>query len=338
MDWFGNIRNIQIDVTSNCNAHCASCARNIYGGDTIPGLPLTNFNVKVWNRLVTEDLKNADLLTLRFEGVWGDPCSHPNLPEMVDVFTRHHPETIITMGTNGGGQDTGWWAKLGEYLSKQSYFHKVEFKVDGLIDTSKLFRRGVDFEKLMSNMQAFIDAGGNASWLFHVFDHNKHQIEEAKLLAENMGCLEFATRKIFNDMTLIETPTEKYTLTAKNLDDVDYDSWTFKDDSKMVRVIRRLKSAQQNYPCRWYKHNQIMIDPWGFVWPCIHISKFTYDDDPMGIIVDDLFDDHGQFNNLARYPLQEVLNHEWYTELHDNAIKTAKWDVCKEECSLNGTV
>lgn len=336
MDWLNQIRNIQIDITSNCNARCPSCVRNSYGGNPIKGLPLTDFDFDVWNRFVSEDLNGKDILSLRFEGIWGDPCVHPQLLEMVDIYTRHHPSTVVTMATNGGGKTAEWWAKLATVLKNQSYFHRIDFNIDGLKDTNGLFRRDIDFDLLMDNLKAFCDAGGNAAWIFQVFDHNKHQIDNAKQLAEDIGCMEFAIRKVFNEITLVDAYDAKYELTASNVKDINYNSWTFKDDSPMVRIHRKLKSARTESPCRWFKHNQIMIDPWGFVWPCIHVSKFTYDDDPMGIIVDDMFDDHGEFNNLKNNKLNEILTHPWYTDIHESAVTGGKWKVCREECSAFG--
>ena len=43
----------------------------------------------------------------------------------------------------------------------------------------------------MANAKAFIEAGGKARWKMIVFKHNEHQIDEAKLLAKDMGFWEF---------------------------------------------------------------------------------------------------------------------------------------------------
>jgi MoaA/NifB/PqqE/SkfB family radical SAM enzyme len=63
----------------------------------------------------------------------------------------------------------------------------VVFSIDGLEDTNHLYRRNVRWSKVIDNAKAFIDAGGNAHWDMLVFEHNKHQVDEAHQLAKDMG-------------------------------------------------------------------------------------------------------------------------------------------------------
>ena len=53
MNWYRQIHKLQIDITSHCNARCGACIRNVDGGETRPGLPLTHFDVDVWKRMAT---------------------------------------------------------------------------------------------------------------------------------------------------------------------------------------------------------------------------------------------------------------------------------------------
>ena len=68
---------------------------------------------------------------------------------------------------------------------------RVVWGIDGLEDTNHIYRVGAKWEKIINNAKAFIDAGGIASWQFIEFEHNKHQIEEAKQLAKELGFKEF---------------------------------------------------------------------------------------------------------------------------------------------------
>ena len=47
------------------------------------------------------------------------------------------------------------------------------FSIDGLSDTTYLYRRRTNFEKIMENAEAYI-FGGIARWDFIVFKHNEH--------------------------------------------------------------------------------------------------------------------------------------------------------------------
>ena len=337
MDWKTQLRRIFVDISSHCNASCPSCLRNIYGGETIRGLPLVHFDVEMWNSII-KDIADNDMLCLTLEGFWGDPTMHPNLPEMLETFCKAHPNAWVSITTSAGWQPIEYWKRLAAVLSENSYFHRIDFSIDGLEDTNHLFRRGTNFNTIMENLSAFNNAGGLSSWVMHVYDHNKHQVEIARKKAEEMGCIEFTTRRVHNPVTLIETSKERYELTANDTGDVDYNTWQFKDDSKMVAIHEKTKSLELDTPCPWYNNGSVHIDPWGYVWPCSHISAFTYNDDAKGVIVDDMFDEYGEFNNLKNNSLTEILKHEWFDKIHERAIMSGKWEICREECGACGTV
>jgi hypothetical protein len=61
------------------------------------------------------------------------------------------------------------------------------FSIDGLEDTNQIYRRNVNWAKLISNATAFIAAGGSAHWDMLVFKHNQHQVEACEQLARDMG-------------------------------------------------------------------------------------------------------------------------------------------------------
>ena len=80
---------------------------------------------------------------------------------------------------------------MGEAEQKQGVEKVMTFSIDGLADTNKLYRIGINHERVMANAKAFIEAGGKARWKMIVFKHNEHQIDEAKQLAKDMGFWEF---------------------------------------------------------------------------------------------------------------------------------------------------
>ena len=57
-DWDEIVCNLQVDLTSHCNARCSMCVRQVDGSTQVkPDLPLHHFDLNVWNRLVYEDLR-----------------------------------------------------------------------------------------------------------------------------------------------------------------------------------------------------------------------------------------------------------------------------------------
>jgi sulfatase maturation enzyme AslB (radical SAM superfamily) len=95
------------------------------------------------------------------------------------------------MNTNGSARQEDWWIELASVLGK-GY---VIFSIDGLEDTNHLYRKGTNFERIIKNAKAFIDAGGRAVWEYIVFAHNEHQVEEARNLADELGFEKFQVKK-----------------------------------------------------------------------------------------------------------------------------------------------
>ena len=139
-----------------------------------------------------EFLRQVQLML--FCGVHGDPCVAQDTLEITEYIIKSSPNTKILFNTNGGMRNPSWWSKLGA-LIKHDESHWVTFSIDGLEDTNHLYRRNVKWDKLMSNVKAFIAAGGRAHWDFLIFKHNEHQIEEARQLANTLGFSKFIPKK-----------------------------------------------------------------------------------------------------------------------------------------------
>ena len=57
--------------------------------------------------------------------------------------------------------------------------------LDGLEDTNHIYRRYTDWSKIERNAKTFLNAGGKGSWVFIVFKHNEHQVDEAESYLKN---------------------------------------------------------------------------------------------------------------------------------------------------------
>jgi len=334
MDWKNNIRKLQIDLSSYCNAKCGSCIRNIYGDKTIPTLRLSHFDIELWNRLFIEDLVDITLEKLSLNGNWGDPCMHPKLPQMMETILKYHPTMHISIATNGSMHTPDWWEKLGIAMANNP--NSVDFAIDGLEDTHSIYRRGTDFNKIILNMKAFIKGGGYASWMMTEFDHNCHQIDEAIKLAKEYGCGEFNLRQSHGYDMLIKSDTEEYKITVNNCS-----GKTLEVNFYESRLSTRFTEKKDTI-CPWYNEGEIQIDPWGYVHPCCHISGNSNPD--VRVIgdknkeLDDLFPyaeinkKHGEFNNLHDNSLLDIISHTWYTTELSNAVAERTWEVCTNSC------
>ena len=182
-DW---VTQLEIELTSRCNASCPQCVRNDYGGSTWPTLPLVDIDLDTLIKSLTPIASQLEHVKLC--GTYGDPCIYKHLTSVID-WLHQNSSCKITINTNAGMHTPAWWTRLANHLSDQD---KVYFGIDGLEDTHHLHRKGTNFKKIIKNLQAFNQAGGRSIWSFIVFEHNQHQVDAAQSLSQELGCEQFA--------------------------------------------------------------------------------------------------------------------------------------------------
>ena len=232
---FHNVKIIHLEPTTNCNAACPQCLRT-----------RTSFEP---NELSLEDVKvlfTQDVL-LQLEkiymcGNYGDPASARQTIEMYEYFKSVNPNIIIGMNTNGGIRNPEWWDRLAKVMTGEKDY--VVFSIDGLEDTNHLYRRNVRWSKVIENAQAFINAGGKAHWDMLVFEHNKHQVDDAYALAKSMNFKWFRAKvsRRFNRF-----PVDGI---SQPIDFIDN------------------KVSEGYIECSAMKENSIFVDASGKVYPC----------------------------------------------------------------------
>ena len=189
-----DIRELHIEASSMCNARCPMCMRNYHGFPYNLGYEETNLTLEKIKKLVPESLV-AQLNHVLVNGNFGDLVMNPETPELLNWFREHGRQhtpgiqgLIISGFTNGGAQGRAFWqdmAATGIYL---------EFCIDGLEDTHHIYRQNTLYDTVIKNAQTFIDAGGHANWCMTEFDHNRHQIDEARRRSEALGFEKFNLR------------------------------------------------------------------------------------------------------------------------------------------------
>jgi MoaA/NifB/PqqE/SkfB family radical SAM enzyme len=200
---FNLIDEYQIEVTTYCNAACPQCPRNINGTSINPHMPLTHIPYDT----IVKTFKPEHLARLRqifFCGSYGDPIMHPQFPDILRYFRSCSESLYLYIHTNGGVHDPDYWSEIGRIIGTQG---KIDFGIDGLVDTNHIYRQNVKFEKVIENAQAFIRSGGIAQWNFIVFEHNEHQVEEAHRMSKELGFKSFLARntgRFFNHTTVEE--------------------------------------------------------------------------------------------------------------------------------------
>lgn len=121
-------------------------------------------------------------------GNYGDPMWAPELLDVVAHLREGRRKLRISMHTNGSGQPADFWAELARLKVR------VRFGIDGLERTLGRYRRGADFDAVMAAAEAFIGAGGKATWQLIRFAHNAGEVETARARAEAMGFARFVVK------------------------------------------------------------------------------------------------------------------------------------------------
>jgi MoaA/NifB/PqqE/SkfB family radical SAM enzyme len=176
------IKVLHIEPTDVCQAACPLCAR-----ETDP-----NFNKSSKHHLRVEQIQQhfsdrviGTLDKMFMCGNYGDPAAGYYTMDIYNYFRTLNPNIVLGMNTNGAVQTTFFWHALGKLFNQAQDY--CVFSIDGLEDTNHVYRKNVNWEKLMSNAQAYIAAGGSAHWDMLVYKHNQHQVEACEQLARDMG-------------------------------------------------------------------------------------------------------------------------------------------------------
>lgn len=184
---------LHIELSTHCNAACPLCMR-YYNSSTIvrPDLNLTSISLEQFKQYFTDSFL-SNLKRIIYCGTMGDPLMAKDCYDIVKYVNEINPNCQQTFHTNGGIREKIFWSKMGELFSKPNM--KLIFSIDGLEDTNHIYRRNVVWSKLINNAETFINAGGQATWEYLIFDHNDHQIELAKELSANMGFVTFSAKR-----------------------------------------------------------------------------------------------------------------------------------------------
>ena len=207
-----NINLVHFELSNKCNAACPSCARNT-GGVKLPWLDTKELYLDDVKKIM-EGARFLPRTNVLYCGNYGDPATARDLIPIIKWFqeqTGKYHQRMQIVNTNGGLRTKAFWRELASCFPKGEGNGRVTFSVDGLSDTNHIYRKNVVWSKLWENMNAYVEAGGEARWEFLIFGHNKHQVEEARKIAEDLG-MEFTPKRPFGfDASGGRLDQQKYT-------------------------------------------------------------------------------------------------------------------------------
>ena len=301
-----DIKAIHLEVTSRCQAKCPMCARRINGGPLNPFMGLDEISIdKFMEWFPIDFIKQLNHLAIC--GNLGDPIVAKDTLPIYEYLREANPTMTLQMHTNGSGRTKQWWQKIAK-LGVQTVF-----AIDGLEDTNHLYRRNVKWTKLIENVEAFINAGGHATWDYLKFKHNQNQIEQAELLSKKLGFKKFRLKETtrWDDFDSEGNWVERDHIKLDNykLEKIERDTEASGHNvTQKTKVKQSFTKAKIN--CWSYHKNksEIYIAANGDVSPCCWLGDLRLHE-AKNIITD--------YNaiNLNHCSLDEILNGHFFTEL-----------------------
>lgn len=353
-----DIKRIEFGITSLCNAGCPMCARHIDGTSIVkPDLPMRSISIDDFIQIAEDIGPHTRKINCNLCGTIGDPIAHPQIEKIINYSAENYK--VVTLDTNGSLRDTKFWTRLGEkhqQVLKQGNGRRgieVNFSIDGLEDTNQLYRINTDYNKIIDNAQAFINAGGKAIWKFIIFEHNQHQVNEAKQRADDMGFAEFSTlvssRFRLNTGEAISVDSYKKKVNAPSREKVEQtqdkqfnlkasDKYSNKEVAdwyikfaKPGNQEKELAEATYDINCKSIDKGYLYIDEIARLWPCCHFhggltghtfTKFWAD-------IEKQFGK--DFNSLRTSTINELLDHEYFKEYLPNSwTNPQEYKLCKK--------
>lgn len=329
------IYSLQLETTSYCNARCPHCPRYDGYGNLHRNLQLDKW---LWP-IIKENFELENLVNLQnvlLQGDKGDPVMHPDIEAIIKDFSNIQSQPVIELNSNGGIRTTSWWANLATVKNL-----KVAFSIDGLQDTSPIYRQHVDYFKVIENAKSFIENGGYAIWQCLIFKHNQHQMQEIKDYAISIGFKEvtfgrcdvgrFQGKSTWN---ILENNKIIGTLEPPEISDKEIYSYSISNNQFFPK-----KSNVENN-CPNLRQGHLYINCHGDVVPCcmMHYEYEFYNDeyknDGTIRLIDDFIKDR-KTNNLNSAKLSNILKNNFFATKLEQSFKENNFLVLCENCCGN---
>jgi len=342
--FYQKITQLELELTTRCNASCPQCVRNFYGGKTWPTLPMVDIDLELIKTKIPDSILK-DLIEIRICGTYGDPCIYQDLIELVK-YLNSKTSAQLTINTNGSLRTTKWWKDLANVLKKDD---RVIFGIDGLDDTNHLYRVNTNFKKIINNAKAFISAGGSAIWSYIVFKHNEHQVDAARQLSNKLGFDGFSckltTRFIDKQHNLVDkTPVfDKNNNLNRYLEMPDEKKYLNNGYNNYEKIIKEFGSYE-NYLQKskifcTAQHSNLI---YRYVLPCGWLADRFYGfetekhKDRKKLF--ELIDLNGGLNTISlhHFSLDEIANSKVFHAIQQNWISENRIERCANQCSKYG--
>lgn len=335
-----DVKTVQVEISSYCNAACPQCPRNVFGGNTISELPLNKWSLEQFDSVFPLEFVQQ-LETFYFCGTYGDPMTNRDIGKMCHQLRDRNPTINIGIHTNGSIGHCDLYSELA------STVNFIAFGIDGLEDTNHVYRRKTDWNKIMEKSAAFIDAGGHAIWDFIVFEHNEHQVEQARQLSAERGFKEFCVKKTGRFLNrLHEFSSQQNVLDANGV--VEYTITLPKNKAYINDAYSIISTLPNNQLKQYLSHceihcnadriKELYLGADGFVFPCGWLHDRLYGPEIVNHkdhdMIKTLMNKIGgwQQANVFHTSLDNIVDHGWFRLITESWHNEDRLERCAMMC------
>jgi len=273
---YQDIRDVHLEVSTLCNAACPWCPRTFWGYTYNGGYPEVYMTLGQCQKILQEDFVRQ-LTSVRINGNFGDIVMNPDGADIVEYLRSANSDLDIQISTNGGARDREFWKRLARAGVV------VNFALDGLEDTHALYRQNISWKTVIKNAGIFIDAGGYAEWQMIRFQHNQHQIDQARDMSQALGFRGFVLIESVRDTAPVFDRHGNLSHTLGDYQgETDFKVMFFRkqNDEILLEDIIKDRAPKNKISCETKQLKSIYIAANGDVSPCCY-TGFIHG--PMGM-------------------------------------------------------
>lgn len=225
----------EMNITNRCNGNCKFCIRQEFPPKNIKDMSLD----------ILEKLSNIKHICLTSYN--GEPTLHPKFIDIIKILEKKN--IPVSIYTNCSTHDEKWWYRISELLS----YHRINNIVshlDGLKNFHEKYR-GTSFNKTVSNMKSFTNAGGILYLRTLLFKGNEDDVDELYELSKEIGSTEYNLK-----------PSWLYDIEGDYSKPVNY--------PMVNRIDKSLQNEYENVYCDLFD-KKLAMDIEGNYYPCCRL-------------------------------------------------------------------
>jgi wyosine [tRNA(Phe)-imidazoG37] synthetase (radical SAM superfamily) len=265
------LQGFHIETTNMCTLKCLRCARTTF---------IEKFKPKNWDNqnLNLDHLKtfldiDISALTFTLNGNYGDPIYYPDLFDLITYIKSNQGKIILH--TNGSYQKIDWWIQLAGLLDEHDI---VNFSIDGVPDNFTQYRINADWSSIKQGIDVLVKSSAKIIWKYIVFSYNEKNIEQAKLLSQQLGMDEFvlnnSDRWEDNDWLKPEKYVNIIDESGNNF--LSNSSYIGGKDSAIIQWKDNNLRNQNIDPLCKKINSMHYISAWGYYMPCCWVGDYRF--------------------------------------------------------------